>query len=187
MVDIILASKSARRIEMMNEFNIPYRIIASTKEEKVDDFKSSEDLVKKLAKNKALEIYKENPNSLVLGFDTLVFVDDKILGKPKDEKECFEMIKALSGKMHKVSTGAYIVAKNFRRSFASTSKVYFVDIDDEDIINYAKTKEPYDKAGGYAIQGFIGRYIKRIEGDIFSVIGMPKAKTYQVLKEYLNK
>jgi len=185
-MDIILASKSKRRIEMMDEFKIPYRSIASTKDEFVDSFSSNEDLVMKLAKQKAMEIFNKNQDSLVLGFDTLVFIDNKVLGKPQNENECIEMIKELSGKMHTVSTGGYIVAKDYQKSFATTTNVYFEDIDIKDIVEYSKTSEPYDKAGGYAVQGFIGRYIKKIEGDIFSVIGMPKSIVYKEITNYIK-
>lgn len=183
---IILASKSKRRIEFMNEFGIKYETIESTKPEFVDSFNSNEELVMKLAQQKAKEVFENNKDALVLGFDTLVFLDGEIIGKPQSQEECIKMIKKLSGKTHKVITGAYFISDDFEKSFYSSCFVTFSNIDDEEILNYSLTKEPYDKAGGYAIQGYIGRFIKSIDGDFFSVVGMPKSEVYATLKEYIK-
>ena len=97
------------------------------------------------------------------------------------------MIKSLSGRIHEVITGACFVDKNMKKSFYSSCKVTFSNINDEEILEYAKTSEPYDKAGAYAIQGYMGRFIERVDGDFFSVIGMPKEKVYSFLRDYVKK
>ena len=186
-MDIILASKSPRRIEILKDLGFSFLVNPSLKDEVVESFSSNEDLCMKLAKNKALEIYSEHKNDIVLGFDTLVFLGDNRLGKPKDENECIEMIKSLKNKSHEVITGGYIISKNYEKSFYGKCIVEFFDIDDDVILSYAKTSEPYDKAGAYAIQGFIGRFVKSVTGDYFSVIGLPKALTYKYLNEAIIK
>ena len=183
---IILASKSKRRIEYMKELGFKFEIIESTKPEFVDSYKSNEDSVISLARQKALDVYSNNKDALVLGFDTLVFLDGDIIGKPQTKEECIEILKKLRGKTHKVITGAYFISSDFEKSFSSSCLVTFSHIDDDEIENYSNTIEPYDKAGGYAIQGYIGRFIKEINGDFFSVVGMPKAEVYLTLKEYIK-
>lgn len=185
-MDIILASKSPRRIEMMNELGFPYRVIASSKDESADTSLKKEDFVMELARNKAFDVYESNKDSIVLGFDTLVFYKDERLGKPKDEDDCIRMIKMLSGNTHEVITGAFIKYGNKEYSFYRNCFVEFGEIEEDEIIAYSKTKEPYDKAGAYAVQGFVGRFIKRVEGDFFSVIGMPKSEVYRILKELIK-
>ena len=186
-MDIILASKSERRIEMMKELGFDFRVVSSNVFEFVDSYSSNGELVEMLATKKAEDVFKSNPDSLVLGFDTLVFLDDKVLGKPQSEEECISMIKSLSNRTHEVITGACFIDKNMKKSFYSSCKVTFSEISDEDIISYAKTSEPYDKAGAYAIQGYIGRFIEKVDGDFFSVIGMPKEKVYAFLRDYVKK
>ncbi len=186
-MDIILASKSPRRIEMMNELGFNYRVIASTKDEIANYSLSKEDFVMELAKHKAMDIYESNKDSIVLGFDTLVFFKDERLGKPKNEEDCIRMIRMLSGNTHEVITGAFIKTPTQEFRFYRNCFVEFDIIKDEDVVAYSKTKEPYDKAGGYAVQGFIGRYIKKVNGDFFSVIGMPKSEVYRILKEEIQK
>lgn len=186
-MDIILASQSERRIEMMKEFGIEFRVVPSNSFEFVESYNSNGELVEQLATKKAMDVFNQNPDSLVLGFDTLVFLDDKVLGKPQNEEECISMIKSLSGRTHEVFTGACFVDKNMKKSFYSSCKVTFSNINDEEILEYAKTSEPYDKAGAYAIQGYMGRFIERVDGDFFSVIGMPKEKVYSFLRDYVKK
>ena len=184
---IILASKSPRRIEMLEDLGLHFEVIPSEKDESIKNYKSKSDLVKQLARHKALDIYKDNKDALVLGFDTLVFYGDLILGKPHSKEECIKMMEELSGKTHEVITGACIVAKGYKKSFSSRAYVEFTEIPHDEIIRYACTIEPYDKAGGYAIQGYIGRFIKSVKGDYFSVIGMPKALVYKYVSEFLKE
>lgn len=184
---IILASQSKRRIEIMEEMGFNFEVIPSKKDELVSSYSSSADLVMQLARQKGEDIYKDNTDAIVLGFDTLVFLGDEPLGKPHSEEECINMIEKLSGKVHKVVTGGYIKAKDYTDNFYSECLVKFKEIPEDAIKAYAKTSEPYDKAGGYAVQGYIGRYIESVNGDIFSVIGLPKAMTYEKLISYIKK
>ena len=97
------------------------------------------------------------------------------------------MIKELSGRTHEVITGGYMVSKDYEKSFSTSCLGSFLDIPFDEIIKYSNTSEPYDKAGGYAIQGFIGRFINKVDGDFFSVIGMPKSTVYKLLSDYIRK
>ncbi len=184
---IILASKSPRRIEMLQDLGFDFEIIPSLDDEVVKTYSTRSDYVKKLAKSKALSVYKNNKDALVLGFDTLVFLDDEHLGKPHSKEECIEMLKKLRNRTHEVITGAYLIADGYKKSFSSKAYVEFLDYSDEEIIKYANTNEPYDKAGAYAIQGYFGRFVKSIKGDYFSIIGMPKASVYKYVSEYLKE
>lgn len=190
-MDIILASGSLRRIEIMKELGFDFKIIPSLTLEFVDEYKDNFDLVKKLALMKARDIYKSNKENIVLGFDTLVFLGNEVLGKPQSKEECIKMIKELSGKTHEVITGCAIIYNDKEEVFTSHALVTFTDISDEEILKYSDSTEPYDKAGAYAIQGYMGRFISKIEGDIFSVIGLPKSLIYSklnnILKECNNK
>jgi len=184
---IILASSSKRRIDIMKQLGFEFEVISPNVSEFVDSFTSSDDLVMKLAKMKGEAVYISHQDDFVLGFDTLVFLNDgEILGKPQNEEECVKMIKALSNSEHKVVTGVYLKASDYEESFASSCLVHMKEIPEEEIYRYAKTSEPYDKAGGYAVQGFVGRFIDYVEGDIFSVIGFPKAEVYEKLSHYFK-
>ena len=184
---IILASKSPRRIEMLKDLGYEFEVIPSNNDETKFSHKSRVDYVKSLAKSKALDVYKSNKDAVVLGFDTLVFFKDEVMGKPHSKDECVHMLKELSGNTHEVITGAYIVSKNYKKSFYSKAYVDFEEISDEEIYNYANTDEPYDKAGAYAIQGYFGRFVKAVRGDYFSIIGMPKSKVYKYLNEFMKE
>ena len=120
---IILASKSPRRIEMMQDLGFDFSVIPSESSEIDNDYKTKSEHVKRLAKAKALDVYKNNKDALVLGFDTLVFLGDEIMGKPHSKEECISMLKRLSGKTHEVITGAYMVMKGYRKSFSSKAYV----------------------------------------------------------------
>lgn len=185
-MEIILASSSERRIEIMKQLGFDFRVVPSNKEEFVESYSSPEDLVMQLAKIKGESVFEENKDALVLGFDTLVFCDGEVLGKPQNEEDCIRMIKLLKNNKHLVVTGGYIRAKDYKESFYTECYVHMTDINEEEIVEYAKTKEPYDKAGGYAIQGFVGRFIDRVDGDFFTVIGLPKSTVYDKVNNYLR-
>jgi len=181
---IILASKSKRRIEMMEELGFPFLSVDSNTEENVT-FTTKEEYPVKIATKKAVAVSKMYDKDLVLGFDTLVFLDNEPIGKPHSKEECIEIIKKLRNKRHEVITGGCLIINGeIKETFYKNAYVYFSDITDTEIENYALTKEPYDKAGAYAIQGYMGRFIKKIEGDLFTIIGMPKQYVYELLKRY---
>lgn len=187
-MDIILASSSKRRIEIMNElFGDKYRIQVADIEEFVDSYSSNEELVKKLSFMKAKAVFDSNNDALVLGFDTLVFHNDEVIGKPQNREECIKMIEDLSDDTHEVITGFTMMSKDYTESFSSRCLVHFTKIPHDEIENYSLSDEPYDKAGGYAIQGYIGRYIDKIDGDYFTVVGFPKSLVYNKVMNYLKE
>ncbi len=187
MKKIILASNSPRRHELMKFLNLDFEILSSDIEEIIDPKLEHEDLVMDLAFQKAYSIFKNDRDSIVLGFDTLVVIDDFILGKPKDKAEAKVFLNILSDKTHKVLTGCTILTSGYSKSFYSEAYVSFVKLTEEEILEYIETKEPMDKAGAYGIQGYGSKFVKSINGDYFTVMGFPISMVYQELKIILNK
>ncbi len=180
---IILASNSPRRKEFFSLLGLEFEIITKDIEEIIDQNALPEDLVEDLAFQKAYAVFQDHKDRVVLGFDTLVYTDTLILGKPKDECDAIRMLGELSGKTHYVVTGVSILTKKMSRAFHSKTKVSFYPMTEKEINDYVKTREPLDKAGAYAAQGYGSKFIKEIEGDFFTVIGLPLSRLYQELKE----
>ena len=187
-MNIILASKSPRRKELLENAGFNTIILPSDADENISEDNPME-LVKKLSFLKAESVYNkvkeknDNSNSLVLGADTVVFADGKILGKPKGKAEAREMIKMLEGKVHSVFTGFTVFMKNGRSiTDYSETKVFVYPMSSEDIEEYINTDEPYDKAGAYGIQGIFGKYVEKIEGDYQNVVGLPVSKILWTIK-----
>lgn len=181
---VILASNSPRRKELLKLLDLDFTINASDICEDLKEGLSNEELVMDLAFQKAAEILKDNKNSLVLGFDTLVILDGKPLGKPIDRKNGFQMLKSLSGRKHRVLTGCAILTDESSDVFYDFADVYFNIMTDNEINEYLDTNEPFDKAGAYGIQGYGARYIQKIEGDYYSVMGVPLQKLYKKLRDF---
>lgn len=181
---LVLASGSPRRKEILNYLNIPFEIVVSDFEEKIDENKSLEEEIKRLSKGKASTVFKENKNATIIGADTIVTINNKILGKPKDKQEAYRMLKFLSGNKHTVITGVTIISKDITDTFAVLSDVYFNVLKDEEINEYIATGEPMDKAGAYAIQGFGSKFIHKIDGDYYAVMGLPISEIYKRLKAF---
>ncbi len=179
---IILASASPRRKEILSLLFNEFEIIPANIDESAISFKNPKKAVCELAKKKALSIFEKYNDSVVIGADTIVVYEKTILGKPKDKEDAFRMLKLLSGKMHKVITGVAIISKEFQTDFFQESDVYFSDLTDNEINKYIETKEPFDKAGSYAIQGIGGKFIEKIKGDYHNIVGFPLNKTYSILK-----
>lgn len=186
MKPIILASNSPRRTEILRIAGIEHRVIPSTIEEKIDPAKSPIETALSLAKQKAKDIYMKYPDSIVIGADTLVIIDTMVLGKPIDRSDAYRMLKLLSGKTHQVVTAYCIITKEREYQGYSQTDVTFGKLSDDEIAVYLDTGDPYDKAGAYGIQGFASKYIKRIEGDYFNVVGLPIYDIYQVIKNFIN-
>lgn len=185
MREFVLASASPRRKELLSQIGIKFRTCTSKKEEEVLR-NLPENIVKDLSYTKARDVYERgNRESVVIGADTIVVANEQVLGKPKDEKEAFEMIKMLQGDIHHVYTGVSIIWEQNNNthvsSFYAVTEVELYYMNDDEIRNYITTTEPYDKAGGYAIQGYFARYVKGIKGDYNNVVGLPIGKLYQVL------
>ncbi len=184
---LILASKSPRRKEILDMINIDFEVLVIDVEENIE-LKNPTDYVLATAKKKGEYAKKLKPNDTILSCDTIVVLDDKILEKPKSKEQAYEMIKELSGKIHLVYTGVYIcdLNENVCENFYVVTKVIVDEMSEKEIIDYINTDEPYDKAGGYAIQGLFAKYIKGIEGDYFNVMGLPINEVYFHLKKFLN-
>ncbi len=183
---VILASASPRRRELLSVIFPDFEVIPSNVEEIIPN---SIELLKApeyLSKTKALDIAKAHPDALVIGADTSVIINNKILGKPQSKEEAYNMIKMLSGKEHFVITGCTIAKGEATVSFSEKTSVYFNSLSEQEIIDYINTDEPYDKAGGYGIQGKGALLVKKIEGDYFNVVGLPISKLNITIKEMLN-
>ena len=184
---ILLASQSPRRKELVNLLPWPFEICVKEVEEKIDASQPAWENVKSLALQKAQAVACNKPDDWVVGADTVVCYQDRILGKPKDEKEAYEMLMMLSGKTHKVYTGVAIVhqKKGCIITFYEATNVTMQELTDEEIKAYIATKEPLDKAGAYGIQGYGSKYIVGIEGDYFNVVGFPVHAVYTQLANLL--
>lgn len=182
-VKLILASSSPRRKDILNEFNYKFDIIVANADETMDDSLSAIDNVKSVALRKAKAIGKMN-DSIVLGCDTIVVIDGKRLGKPHSKDEAYSMLKSLSGRMHEVVSGVAIIFNDEIHNFATTSKVYFKNISDDEIWDYISTNEPMDKAGAYAIQGIGGKFVDHFEGSEYNIIGLPIEDIKPILDKY---
>lgn len=190
MKKIILASKSPRRKELLDIINIDYEIIESSCDESGVSLENPPEVyVQKLSILKATDVSKKVPyEALIIGADTIVECDGKFLGKPKDKEDAYNMISSLSGRAHNVYTGICVMnskTKEFTSSFEKT-EVIFREIEHNEIEKYISTKEPYDKAGSYAIQGLASCFIKGIVGDYNNVVGLPVYKLAKLLKEDFN-
>lgn len=182
MEKLILASASERRSELLGKLKIPFTVITPDVDESVRDQEDPVTYVERVSRDKALSVFENNPDCTVIGADTIVFNEGKILGKPKTPDEAYDMVRSLSGKSHSVITGVTIVKKESGTvSFHVKTEVVFDDVPDEEILSYVKTSEPYDKAGGYAIQGAAGKYIKSIIGCYYNVMGFPLNEIYRHL------
>lgn len=180
--NIILASKSPRRKELLENAGFNINILPSDADENINENDPVE-LVKKLSFLKAESVYNNvkekniNSDAIVLGADTVVFANDEILGKPKDKEDARAMIKMLEGKVHSVFTGFTLFFANGESiTDYSETKVFVYPMSDDDIEEYISTDEPYDKAGAYGIQGVFGKYVEKIEGDYQNVVGLPVSK-----------
>lgn len=181
MYQMILASGSPRRKEILEQADIVFQIIPSQKEEIVSS-SQPDDVVKELSFMKANDIADKMPvNSIIIGADTVVANAGNILGKPKDELEAVDMIMNLQGHSHTVHTGVSIIVKHQDgtcdiRQFSEVTKVHIADISKEEAMTYSLSGEPLDKAGAYAIQGKFAKYVQGIEGDYYNVVGFPIAR-----------
>lgn len=183
---VLLASESPRRRELMVLSEIPFTTTSCLLKETLDPELSIEKAVEKLAFEKADAVFHRYPEEFIIGADTIVVCDGEVFGKPKDNEDAERMLRKLSGKTHQVITGVALVAKDVKECFHEVTDVTFYDLEDEEIKRYAKSKEPHDKAGAYAIQGKGLTFVKKINGDFYNVVGLPMASLYKRLKKYLE-
>ena len=192
---IILASGSPRRKELLEQMGVSFEIITSKCDEVITST-NPKDVVKELSKMKAEDVAKEiQAPAIILGADTVVAHNGRILGKPKDKEDAIQMISSFAGQEHNVYTGVCIIIKKEDDSeemisFAEGTKVVVYPMTEQEILDYVASGECNDKAGSYAIQGLFAPYIKEIVGDYYNIVGFPIASIYQRLKErglLLNK
>ena len=180
---LVLASKSPRRSEILKNAGIDFTVRVADADETIPDGTKPEDAVVFLAARKAMAVERADDET-VLGADTVVVLDDKILGKPKDKEDAYNMIKSLSGRVHSVYTGVCAIGNGISMTFAEETKVEFYPLTEDEINEYINTDEPYDKAGAYGIQGLASKFIRGIQGDYFNVVGLPISGIYKkILKK----
>jgi septum formation protein len=181
----ILASASPRRRELLKSMGFDFTVITSGVDEKFLEGESVREHVLRLSREKAVAIADRNPEAWVLGADTIVVIDGELLGKPKSKQEAREMIMRLSGKEHRVLTGFSVVrtSVNVVKSGLVESSVFFTEVPEDELEWYIGTEEPYDKAGGYAVQGKAAAFVKEIRGSHTNVIGLPLSEVVAALKE----
>ena len=185
---LILASASPRRIQLLHQIGLTAEVIPSHTEEKISS-ENPEEVVQALARQKAEDVYARllsegnvGDAMVVIGADTVVSVDNHILGKPRTHEEAAEMIASLSGRTHQVYTGVAVITPKKSRSFAEMAAVTVYPLSPAELRSYAESEEPMDKAGAYGIQGSFGKFVKGIQGDYNAIVGLPVARLYQELK-----
>lgn len=184
---IILASASPRRQELLSLICDSFTVEPSDIDETVTKDIKLEMIPEYLAIKKAKYIHNNHYDDIVIGCDTGVFSDNRILGKPTSKKEAYEILKSLSDKKHRVITGCAIFYKDKVISFSQTTVVEFYNLSKEEIETYVNTGESMDKAGAYGIQGKGAIFVKKIEGDFYNVVGLPISTLYRKLKQLYNE
>jgi septum formation protein len=192
---LVLASASPRRQELLRRADIAFTVYPTNVAELPQTGESGRDCAERLAREKTLAGYQGRRDDFVLGADTMVVVEGEILGKPRDEADARRMLRLLSGRSHQVTTGVCLMGPaqgtekekprtGFEDTRSETTLVTMGVLTDEDIRAYIASGEPMDKAGAYAIQGTASRWIPRIEGDYFNVVGLPVSLVYRMLLEH---
>ena len=190
----MLASASPRRQELLRNAGIPFVVQPTDIPEVPRPGEAPRAFAERMAREKALTVFRQRPDDFVLGADTIVIVDAEILGKPRDAADAARMLRLLSGRRHQVTTGVCLVGPQprtenrqletgFEDVRSETTIVTVEVLSDDDIRSYISTGEPMDKAGAYAIQGRASRWISHIEGDYFNVVGLPVSLVYKMLRE----
>lgn len=186
-MELILASSSPRRILLLKKLGLRFRVVPPSYEVEVE-MEDPIEYVELKALEKARAVARLFTEGIVIAADTVVFVDNEILGKPRSIDEAKDFLRRLSGKTHYVATGVAVIDAATMREVVDSevTKVKFRELSEEEIEFYVKTGEPLDKAGGYAIQGLASVFIERIEGDFWNVVGLPIPLLYYILKTYFR-
>ena len=192
---IILASQSPRRHSLIKKLNIDFDVVSPNFDEKLDTDNYSDESIQSLSLKKAMSVLDLNQqgtdfllckNCLIVSADTVVVLDNKIYGKPKNEENAKQMLKRLSGKTHFVATAVSVVDADTKKSVTRLEKTYvtFQNLSDELIASYVKNNKPLDKAGAYGIQEMGSEFIKDVHGDLENVIGLPTKTLKEILEEF---
>jgi septum formation protein len=185
---LILASRSPRRQQLLSELGLKFDVVLKEYEESFPDGLNGEEIARYVAHGKALS-FKDTiaENEIVITADTIVWCNNKVLGKPVDYDDAVTIIKEISGKTHEVITGVSILSKSRQVTFSDSTKVTFDTLTDEEISYYIEKCEPYDKAGAYGIQEWIGIVAcTHIDGSYFNVVGLPVQKLYKELIKFIS-
>lgn len=166
----------------MGLLKIPFTVQAADVDETIEKDEAAADAVARLSRCKALATRRE-PDDVVIAADTVVVCDGRILGKPADKADAYQMLRLLSGRAHQVMTGLTVIRGGQSRTHTEITQVYFRELSDEEINRYITTNEPMDKAGSYAIQGGAALFVEKINGDYFNVVGLPVCRLGQFLRQ----
>lgn len=184
MKEIILASQSPRRKELLRQAGVSFRVCPADIEEHMDLSLPIEAAVEKLAQDKAQAVAANFPHDIVIGADTIVSFDQQVMGKPHTDEEAITMLRKLSGHTHKVISGVAMGCEGQWECFHAVSEVTFYDLSQEEIIAYVESKEPLDKAGAYGIQGKGAIFVAKIVGDYYNIVGLPLAEVVRRLRRF---
>ena len=179
-MELILASKSPRRSELMGLFKKPFTVRVAAVDESMDHTADPAREVARVSRLKA-EAVARKPEDVVVAADTIVVCQGKILGKPRDEQDAFRMLRQLSGKSHQVMTGMTVLSPVETETVTEVTQVHFRELSDGEILRYIATGEPMDKAGAYGIQGGAALFCSRLEGDYYNVMGLPVCRLKMIL------
>lgn len=180
-MQLILASQSPRRKELLGLFRIPFTVRVADIDEAMDPGKAPFDEVARVSRLKAQAVPRE-PEDIVIAADTIVVCGGCVLGKPKDEADAFRMLRMLSGKDHQVMTGLTVLKGDDAFTCTEVTDIHFRELTDREILAYIRTGEPMDKAGAYGIQGGAALFAERLVGDYYNVMGLPVCRLGQILK-----
>jgi septum formation protein len=178
---LILASSSPRRRELLTQAGFTFDILPADIDESWRTDEAPAAYVQRLALEKAQAIYLQHPHATILGADTTVVLNDEVLNKPRDASDAMRMLRALAGGSHQVYTGIAVVNGEWQLQHIEATTVFFSAIQEDELEHYISTGDSLDKAGAYGIQGYAARWIPRIEGDFFNVMGLPIATTVRLL------
>jgi len=181
-MSITLASASPRRAELLRNAGIAFTVEPARVPEQALPDEKPLIYAQRLARDKALAVFGRHPDSVVLGADTIV-VNEHLLEKPQNDADAARMLRLLSGRVHQVITGVCLIAKDYEQTEAEVTEVRFSALSDAEIAEYVATREPMDKAGAYAIQGVASRWVERIDGCYFNVVGLPMPRVYRMLRQ----
>lgn len=182
---LILASGSPRRKELLTQLGYTFTVLKTDVEESQNPAENAFEYVSRLSLDKAMAAVELEPTSVVIGSDTIVVCDDKVLEKPDDLAHAKQMLLMLSGRAHQVMTAVTIATKEIQETVVVSTDVWFKTLSEQEIERYWQTGEPCDKAGSYGIQGIGGRFVTRIEGSYHAVVGLPLFETDQLLHKFL--
>jgi septum formation protein len=185
---IILASQSPRRQQLLHELGVKFDLISKDFDESYPASLKREEIALFLAKSKANQLMNElTDNDIIITADTIVWCNDKVLGKPVDRADAYSMLREISGNTHEVITGVTLLSKKIEKTFSVSTKVTFETLTDEDIYYYIDSFKPFDKAGAYGIQEWIGlAACSHIEGSYFNVVGLPVQRLYKELELFIK-